>query len=124
MEFATAINCMDGRIQMPVYEWLIKEYGARYVDTITEPGPIRILAEGNSSPVLESIKRKVEISVTRHASTLISITGHYDCLGNPVDKETQLKQILSAIQTVKSWNFQARVIGLWVDENQEVSRVE
>jgi hypothetical protein len=37
--FAAAINCMDGRAQLPVIEWLKRECGVDYVDTITEPGP-------------------------------------------------------------------------------------
>ncbi len=123
MKFATAINCMDGRVQIPVIEWLKKEYGVSYIDMITEPGPNKILAENKDSAVIESIKRRVEISVNKHASKLIAIVGHYDCAGNPVEKNTQLKQILSAIKTVKLWNFEAQVIGLWVDHNWEVHKV-
>ena len=36
MKFVTAINCMDGRVQVPVIEWLKKEYKADDVDMITE----------------------------------------------------------------------------------------
>ncbi len=57
----------------------------------------------------------------KHNSKLIAIVGHHDCAGNPVEKETQLKQILSAIKTVKSWNFEVQIIGLWVDERWEVN---
>jgi hypothetical protein len=42
MKFATAINCRDGRTQLPVIEWLKKEYGATYVDMITEPVQINL----------------------------------------------------------------------------------
>jgi len=123
-KFATAINCMDGRAQMPVIEWLRKEYEINYIDMITEPGPNKILAENKDSHVIESIKRRVEISLNRHASNLVAIVGHHDCAGNPVKKDRQLKQIRSAIKTVKSWNFEIQIIGLWVDENWEVHRVE
>ena len=41
--FATAINCMDGRIQMSVNEFIRKEYGVNYVDTITLAGPCKVL---------------------------------------------------------------------------------
>jgi Putative carbonic anhydrase len=124
MKFATAINCIDGRVQIPVIEWLRKGYGVDYVDVITEPGPDKILAEDKDSPVLESIKRRVEISVNKHASELIAIVGHYDCAGNPVENDMQLKQIQSAIKTVESWDFEVQIIGLWVDENWEVCMVE
>ena len=32
--FATAINCMDGRVQIPVIEYLKKEFKVDYVDMI------------------------------------------------------------------------------------------
>jgi hypothetical protein len=41
--------------------------------------------------------------------------------GNPADKETQLSHILASNNTVKSWEFDARVIGLWVAENGDVA---
>jgi len=91
---------------------------------ITEAGPNKILAESSDNSILDSIKRRVDISVNKHGSKLITIVGHYDCAGNPVEKETQLKQTLSAIKTVKSWNFEANIIGLWVDENWKVHKVE
>jgi hypothetical protein len=70
---------------------------------ITEPGPIRILAENKDKPALESIKRRVAISTGKHGSDLTVIVGHHDCAGNPVEKETQLKQIVWSIKTVRSW---------------------
>lgn len=122
--FATAINCIDGRVQMPVIEWLKRQYRVDYIDMITEPGPERLLAEGKDQTAIESIQKKVEISVTRHNSELAAIVGHHDCAGNPVDKKTQLEQILTAIKTVESWNFEVEVIGLRVDENWEVHEVK
>lgn len=121
--FATAINCMDGRVQIPVIEWLRKQYDVNYVDMITKPGPERLLAEDKDRTSIESIQKCLEISVTRHNSKLVAIVGHHDCAGNPTDKETQLKQISNAIKTVESWNFKVRVVGLWVDENREVQKV-
>ncbi len=119
-KFATAINCMDGRVQLPVIEWLKKSYGVDYVDIITEPGPNRILAENKDVSAIESIKNKVQISVNKHGSKLIAIAGHYDCAANPEGKETQASQILTAIKTINSWGFNVQVIGLWVDENWNV----
>ena len=122
--FATAINCMDGRVQVPVINWLRRQYGADYVDMITEPGPERLLAESKDLMASASIHRCLEISVNRHNSKLVAIAGHHDCAGNPTDKETQLEQILTAMKTVKSWNFKVRVIGLQVNGNWEVYEVK
>lgn len=122
--FATAINCMDGRVQIPVMEWLKRQYGVDYVDMITEPGPERLLAEGKDRAGIESIRKRLEISVTRHNSKLVAISGHHDCAGNPASEETQRHQIFTAMKTVGSWNFEVEVIGLRVDESWEVQRVK
>lgn len=124
MIFVTAINCMDGRIQIPVIDWLKKEYKTDYVDMITEPGPNKILAENKELAIVESIKKRVEISVKKHQSRLIATIGHHDCAGNPVDKELKIKQINEAIKIIKSWGFGVQVIGLWVNENWQVEKVK
>ena len=74
--FDTVINCMDGRVQVPVIDWLKKNYNLDYIDTVTEPGPELVLAENADNFTIQSIKRKVEISVSRHNSTLIAVAGH------------------------------------------------
>jgi len=50
-KFATAINCMDGRVQTPVIKWLKNEYKVNYIDMITEPGPNKILAESKENSI-------------------------------------------------------------------------
>ncbi len=116
-KFATAINCMDGRVQIPVIEYIKNKYEVHYVDMITLPGPNKVLAESKDKSALASIKRCVEISVNIHRSKVIAIVGHYDCAGNPTNKETQLKHILNAIKMISSWGFNVKVIGLWINQN-------
>lgn len=119
-KFATAINCMDGRTQLPVNEWMKREYKVDYVDTITEPGPNKILAENKD---VESIRRRVMISVHKHGSKNIAIVGHHDCAGNPVEKNMQLEHLAAAIKTVESWDLGVKVVGLWLGEGWKVHRV-
>ena len=121
---ATAINCMDGRVQIPVIEYLKRGYNEDYVDMITEPGPNRILSENRERTIVESIKKRVEISVLKHNSKLIALVGHYDCAGNPVEKDEQIKQIISGINMVDSWDLGVRIIGLWVDEDWAVCELK
>jgi hypothetical protein len=45
-EFATAINCIDGRAQIAVTDFLQRTFDVAYVDMITEPAPSKILSEG------------------------------------------------------------------------------
>ena len=122
--FATNISCIDGRVLQPVAEFLKKKYKVDYVDAITEPGPDGILAVNQDKVAIESIKRRVGISTGRHGSKHIAIVGHHDCAGNPVDKDTHLAHVRSAIKTVKSWGFNAEVIGLWVDHKWKASEVK
>jgi hypothetical protein len=120
--FAAAIICMDGRTQLPVIEWMKREHKVDYVDTITEPGPVKILAEGTDAVALESIKRRLSISVTRHGSTHVAIVAHTDCAGNPADKETQLRQLRLAATTVLSWKLGTKLDLLWLDNDWQVER--
>jgi len=119
-QFVTAINCMDGRVQLPVIAWLKADTGADYVDNITEAGPVKILAEGRNRVLLGSIRRRVKISVERHGSSVVAIIAHHDCAGNPVDEKTQRRQLERAIRRVESWGLGVRVIGLWVNEQWQV----
>jgi hypothetical protein len=121
--FAAAINCMDGRTQLPVIEWVKRECGVDYVDSITEPGPVRILAEATDAPGLESIRRRLTISVTKHGSSRVAIVAHTDCAGNPVDKQVQLSQLRAAAATVLSWGMGVRLDLLWLGDDFQVERV-
>jgi hypothetical protein len=73
-KFITVINCMDGRVQLPVIEWLKKNYKADFIDTITEPGPNKILSERKNRFLIESIKKK-----NRNFSEKTFF--RFDCLG-------------------------------------------
>jgi hypothetical protein len=117
--FVTAINCLDGRTQEPVNRWLRFEFIADYVDTITEPGPDGLLAEGAAEAV-ESIKRRVLISVEKHGSRVIAVVAHHDCAGNPVSKAAHLDQLRRSIALIQSWHLPAEVVGLWVDDRWQV----
>lgn len=118
--FCSVINCIDGRVQLPVNRWLRERYGVDYVDTITEPAPNRILAERNDRTVLDSIQRRLATSVRCHGSRVVAVVGHDDCAGSPVPPDTQRNLIRQAAGTVRSWGIGVEVIGLWVDGNLQV----
>jgi len=122
--FATAINCMDGRTQLPVIEYLKSKYKVDYVDAVTEAGPVKILSDKVNKAAIESIKQRVSVSINVHKSNVIAIVAHYDCAGNPADKATQLKQISKAMDTINSWNNGVLIIGLWIDEDWQITELE
>ena len=108
---------MDGRIQLPIIQWLKEKHGASYVDTITEPGVDKLFS--NTDKVQE-IKSKATISVNAHGSRLIIVSGHHDCAGNPVSKDEHQKQIKNAVSVIQSWGMPVKVIGAWVNENWQL----
>ena len=123
MPFCTAINCMDGRVQLPVNKYLQDRFGAEYVDTITEPGPNRILSDQENRATVQSIFERVDISVEHHSSVGIAVVGHEGCAGNPAPKDVKLKQMQDAIDLLRQKHQKLPIIGLWVDENWEVHEV-
>ena len=123
-KFGTIINCMDGRTQLPVFEWVIENYDIDYPDTITEAGPVKIIAENKNKVLIDAIKYRIDISVNKHGSRHIFLVAHYDCAGNPVKKAEQLKQLKKAIKRIKKWKFEVdEIVGLWVGKNWKVKRV-
>ena len=120
MSFCTAINCMDGRVQIPVIKFLQKRFKVDYVDLITEPGPNLILAKQTDINLVDSVFNRLKISVEHHGSVSIAIAGHHGCIGNPAGKEQQTLDTLDAIRCIKRRHSDLDVIGLWVDENWKV----
>ncbi len=122
-QFCTVINCMDGRVQLPVISYLKKLFGVEYVDSITEPGPNRILAEQKDETLVASILNRLEISINKHQSVGIAITGHHDCAGNPTTKSKQIGQIQQAMRFLRQRYPNIEIIGLWVDEHWQVHEI-
>ncbi|UCD76542.1 MAG: hypothetical protein JSV91_06375 [Phycisphaerales bacterium] len=120
MTFCTAINCMDGRVQIPVINYLRKRCGAKYVDSVTEAGPNGVLAGETNLAAIASIMDRVRISVHQHESRKIAVVGHHDCAGNPMGREFQDRQTRAAVKMVKSRFPECEVFGLWVDERWNV----
>ncbi len=120
--FAAVVNCMDGRTQLPVNEWMRKYAGVDAVDTITEPGPDGILAQ-EAHPLHASIRARLDISVTKHGARVIAVVGHADCAGHPVDESRHRADIQRSVERIKAWFPGVEVVGLWVGNTWQVERV-
>lgn len=118
---AVCLNCIDGRIQLPVIEWIYKNYPVDYVDMITEPGMDGLLAGADNS--IEEIKRKVNLSIVNNKAEIMFIVGHYDCRGNPEVDADHKKHIGMAVERVKLEFKKLEVIGLWVNDAWAVERI-
>ena len=70
------MNCIDGRVQLPVIRYLHERFGVLYVDLVTELGPVRALAGPADAETKRSILRRVAMSIDAHGSGLIAVVAH------------------------------------------------
>jgi hypothetical protein len=115
---------MDGRVQLPVIQFLKERFNANYVDMITEPGPNLILSKQTEKDKINSIINRVEISLKKHHSKGIAIVGHHDCAGNPAEKDHQVSHIQKSIKFFKKQYRDIEIIGLWIDADWRVSEIK
>ena len=64
--FATCLNCMDGRVQLPTIQWSKENYQVDYIDMITEAGMDGVLT--NKGTNIEGILQKINISIDKHVT--------------------------------------------------------
>lgn len=114
---ATCLNCMDGRVQLPVLQWIKEHYPIDFVDVITEAGMDGVLSEHQ---YIGEIIRSINISININKSTRIFIVGHHDCRGNPVTHEKHHQQIQEAKKRLKTHYPAYEIIGLWVNDKWQV----
>jgi hypothetical protein len=122
-KFAVVINCIDGRIQLPVIDFMKTKYNVEFVDLITEPGPVKAISEPRNAFQVYSIQQRLMLSQEKHGSQHLGVVAHHDCLTNPVEKTKQLEQLRQSLVYIRLWGFKGAVVGLWVDENWEVQEV-
>ena len=123
MSFCTVVNCMDGRAQLPVIRYLQERFNAEYVDTITEPGPNLVLAKRTDEDLVQSILRRINISVEKHSSVGIALAAHHDCAGNPATQEEQKQHLLAGIEFLNLKYPHIPIICLWVDGDWKVHEI-
>lgn len=124
MSFCTAINCIDGRVQIPVIRYLQERFAVDHVDVVSEPGPNRILAEDSDGNAAASIDRRVGVSISQHSSVGIAVVGHHDCAGNPLSAAEQNRHTVAAVLRVRSRFPDIPVVGLWVNDSWEVTELQ
>jgi len=123
MSSATVVNCMDGRVQLPVIRYLQGRFGVEHVDSVTEPGPCRILAASDPPELFRSILSRVEISIRKHRSQGIAAVAHFDCAGNPVPGHDQVRQVCEGVQRLRERFEGVETIGLWVGDDWQVREI-
>jgi hypothetical protein len=115
---------MDGRIQLPVIQYLQNRFSSENIDNITEAGPVGILVQENHSQEFKAILRRVRISIRAHGSDQLAIVAHHDCAGNPLPDAEQVQQVQEALSVLEQQYPAMEIIGLWLDENCEIHEIE
>jgi len=101
--------------------WIRKNHSTDYIDTIPELGIEKRISENID---IEKIKSKAEISIFKHNSGLIVVSGHHNCARNPVSKEEQIEQIKKSILYIKFWNIPVKIIGIYVNDKWEIEEIK
>ena len=117
---ATCLNCMDGRVQLPVLTWIKANYPVDFVDVITEAGMDGVLAKQKD---ISEVLRSIKVSVNLNKSTRLFVVGHYDCRGNPVNDSLHREEIVAAVKRLKPLWPKQEIIGLWVNDQWEVQLI-
>ncbi len=119
MEFATALSCIDGRIQRPVNDFLTTEFSVTHLDTVTRAGIIKYLT-ASYDPATTAIVVDLEASIRAHSSKHLALVAHGDCAGNPVDDAVQLRQLQDGVAHFRRRYPELDVVGVWVDTGMNV----
>ncbi len=123
-KFGTAINCIDGRTQEPVIDFMKHKYGIDGVDMVTFQGVDGIISSSGISDAIALIRKAVSISIEKHGSQIIAVVGHFDCAGNPGNREHHYAHIGKAVQQVSLWNFNVEIVGLYVNDKRQIEEVK
>lgn len=102
-------------MQLPVVEFLKRRLRVSFVDVVTEPGAVRVLADRRDRFALKSITRRLELSLEVHAPRTIAVAAHHDCRANQTDDERQQQQLVRAVQFLGRHYGEVAVLGLWVN---------
>ncbi len=112
---------MDGRIQIPVINWIRRSSKVKFVDIISGPGMDGILNRPHAQ--MDAILTGIKISTTLNHSSHIFVVGHFDCRGNAVTYETHLEQIICGSKKIKKLFPSYPVTGLWVNSQWRVKKI-
>ena len=124
MSYCAVINCMDGRTQLPVIRYLMQRFNVKYVDMLTDAGPLGILTRDPESERAQAFVERVHTVIRVHDVKELAVGGHWDCRGNPVPKERQLEQQREVVLRFRELFPQLTIIGLWVDEAEVVHEID
>jgi hypothetical protein len=121
--FAVLLNCIDGRTQQPLLEWVRRELDVSHVDVVTEPGVDGVLARGDGAMV-QALLDKVCVSRLAHGAVALVLAGHHDCAANPGQAVSHLQDLERATEVVVQALPELPVHAVYVDHTWAVTPLE
>lgn len=118
---AVCLNCIDGRAQLPVINWILDSYDVDCVDMITEPGMDGVISRNHET--FEVLAKKVELSVRVNNASVIFVAAHHDCRGNPASEEEHCEHVRKAVERVRQEFPRMPIVGVWVDHDWKAQEV-
>ena len=113
--FFTSVGCMDGRSECTVAKWGRKKFGVEYADAITEAGLAGLLSKDHLDKYLiDSLTNKIKISLEKHHSKGIVVSGHEDCAGHPVSEKQHKEDILKSAALIHIMFSKVPVFAVYV----------
>jgi hypothetical protein len=119
MRFGTAVSCIDGRVHLPVINWMRDMLSVDYVDLVTHPGVDGLLAD-EPERASRLLRASIDISIQRHASPVLALIGHHECAANPGTAETHREQLLRGVRALQEWNLGVKLIALWLNAECQI----
>jgi len=77
-KFGICLTSIDGRLQLPVLEWIKSNYNVEYVDMITERNMIEIFTK-NMDRSIDDISKKIKHSIRYNKSKILFVVGYHKC---------------------------------------------
>lgn len=117
--FFTSVGCMDGRSEYAVAKWGREKFSVKYADAITEAGLVGLIAGRKPDEgLLNSLKNKILISIEKHHSKNVVVSGHQECAGNLVSDSRHKKDVLKTAEVINAIVLdKAKVIPVFVKRN-------
>ena len=122
--FCSAINCIDGRVQLPVIQYLTRWFHVDFVDIVSDTGPVGVLAHYPDSARAGSIYRRIDVSRNAHKSHGVAIVAHHDCAGNRRPFEGQIEDLHASAANLRRRYSGFPVLALWVGSDWTVEHVQ
>jgi hypothetical protein len=122
--FAAAVINNHAEYQNHVQAFIKQNFRLDSVDFITDSEPLKVLAENDDRDSVNVLKKRIIDSIEQNQSKLIALIGSEPSNGITEDKDIHYANLRSSVNTVRFWNLNVKVIGLWIDSNNVISDVQ